>query len=453
VDTDLDTRLCAELCQRDRARRLFASQEPPWYAAPVLGMGDTPRSAVGRVAIAAILASAGCGPRDQAAEPCDVGALLTQSPVVSPDDLEALEREIASIAPLGDFALPGHVFPTSHVEFGMRLPAGEQVARDVFAPARIRITRVLRDTRRANDAESPLPPDYQLDFSVCEDVSGYFTQLPSLSDDLQKHLRIDDEDSWHCSDALANEAGASRQSCSKSVRGPTLEAGSRLGTAGASLGFGLLDSRTANTVANPRRWPPSERTSVCPFDYFEEGSALQNVLYDKLGSEGMPRERPPACGTAYWDEPDTARGVWFVPGLPERPEDPHITLAYYNMDGQSGVFALGSSVHEASAKFGWLAALGEGEPDYVGNRVYLFTAGTSEDRTINRPFEDITSGDPMIHCYEHLRDQSSGHELDAVILLALDSRNQLTLEVVPGRRACAPRNERRFGDSVLRYER
>jgi hypothetical protein len=419
---------------------------------PVLGMGVSVRSAVGGVAIA-IVANAGCAAENPSAKPCVVGALLTQSPVVSPDDLDAVERDIGSIAPLGDFAVPGHVFPTSHVEFGGRREAGEPVALDVFAPARVSITGVSSETRRAGDAATGLQPDYQLDFSVCEDINGYFTQLQSLSDELQRRLRIDDEDSWECSDALERENGASRQTCRKSVHGPTLEAGSLIGTAGASLGFGLFDSRTPNTVANPRRWQPAERTSVCPLDYFEEGSALQNVLYDKLGSEGMPRERPPACGTAYWDEPGTARGVWFVPGLPARPEDPHITLAYYNMDGKSGVFALGSSVYETATKFGLKAALGDGDPDYVGNRAYLFTLGASEHRDINTPFEDITSGDPMIHCYEHLREQSGGQELVAVILLALNSRNELSLEVVPGSTACAPRNQRRFGESVLRYER
>jgi hypothetical protein len=396
----------------------------------VIGMGVRLQNAIGRVAIAT-LAIAGCGGRDQSAEPCKVGALLTQSPVVSPDDVEAVERDIAAIAPLGEFAMPGHVFPTSHVDFETRRQAGAPLAIDVFAPATITVTRIMKEAG-----------DYRLEFSVCEDVTGYFTRLQSLSDGLRKQLRVDDEDF----------------SDSRAVRGPTLEPGTSIGTAGGGtpeggLGFGLLDSRTPGTVANPQRWPSAERTSVCPFDYFEEGSALQNALYDKLGSEGMPRERPPACGTAYWDEPGTARGVWFVPGLPARPEDPHITLAYYNMDGQSGVFALGSSVYEASEKFGLKAALGDSDPDYPGNRAYLFTTGTSATRDVNTPFEDITRGDPMIHCYEHLREQSDGQELDAVIFLALDSNDQLSLQVVPGRPACVPRNERRFGESVLHYER
>jgi hypothetical protein len=324
---------------------------------------------------------------------------------------------------------------------------------------------VSKNTRLASDDQTALYTEYRLDFSVCEDVAGYFILLQSLSEELRKHLRIDDEHSFHCTDIL--DDGVSYQSCEKSVRGPILETGFLIGSAGrrsqrdgdgespaaASLGFGLLDARTPNTVANPHRWQPADRTSVCPFDYFEEGSALQNALYDKLGAKGMPRDRPPACGTAYWDEPGTARGIWFVPGLPARPEDPHVTLAYYNMDGESGVFALGSSVYQAAEKFGLRAALGDGEPDYVGNRAYLFMLGTSEHRDINTPFEDITSGDPMIHCYEHLHEQSGGLELDAVIFLALNSKNELSLEVVPGQASCVPRNERHFGESVLHYER
>jgi hypothetical protein len=427
-------------------------------------MGVSVHSAIGRVAIA-MLAIAGCGSQDQGVQRCVGGGLLTQSPVVSADDVVAIERDIASIAPLGDFAIPGHVFPTSHVDFYMRRESSQPVVIDVFAPARISITRLSKDTRLASDAQTPLYTDYRLDFSVCEDVAGSLLRLQSLSDELREQLGDDDPKSFDCVDAL--DAGASHRMCDKRVRGPTLEAGSLIGSAGRaaqrddgrelpasdSLGFGLLDARSPNTVANPRRWQPAERTSVCPFDYFEEGSALQNALYDKLGSEGMPRQRPPACGTAYWDQPGTARGVWFVPGLPARPEDPHITLAYDNMDGASGVFALGSSVHEASKKFDLKAALGDAEPDHIGNRPYLFTLATSEQRDINTPFEDIRSGDPMIHCYEHLREEQSGRELDAVIFLALNSKNELSLEVVPGTTACVPRNERRFGDAVLHYER
>jgi hypothetical protein len=147
----------------------------------------------------------------------------------------------------------------------------------------------------------------------------------------------------------------------------------------------------------------------------------------------MPRLLAPSCGTVYWDVPRTARGVWFAPGVPERPEDPHLTLAYYNMDGQQGAFAMGNSFVST-------------------NKTYLFTPAASPS-TVNTPFEQVTAGSGVVHCYQDLREQYSREDPGAVFLLTVGADDQLKIEVKPGLRECPPVDARTFGPAALTFAR
>jgi hypothetical protein len=87
------------------------------------GLADTDRMRVVLVLVSLLASGLGAG--------CGGG---------NGSDPAVIDRDIAHIAPLGNFAVPGHVFPTTHLYFYMRRENMQPITVDVFAPADIEIT-------------------------------------------------------------------------------------------------------------------------------------------------------------------------------------------------------------------------------------------------------------------------------------------------------------------------
>ncbi len=280
--------------------------------------------------------------------------------------------DLQNIVPLGNLNPPGHTFPTNHVYFHLKGFTGVDSVSSApaVAPGDILVTRI-RSSEYAMKGKAI--KDYKLDFTVCEEVKGYFIHLTSLSDKLLQNF-------GEPSDCEEYDTGGTHyRNCEKDLLSPIfVKAGEPIGTVGGSSDFGLADLRTPElTYANPERWYEEPLHRVCPLDYF--ASDVKARLKSLLGSYDDKRTMEPICGEVAQDMPGAAQGVWFVKGTSYTyPEDPHISLVHDNVDPSKRVFSVGNSMKLPSG-------------------TYYFTPKSSG--LVNRDFKDVRA-DGNIYCYE-----------------------------------------------------
>ncbi len=233
--------------------------------------------------------------------------------------------DIQGINPLGNLNPPGHTFPSQHLYFYIRRenPTDDRsspVSVPVFAPGHMWITSV-----EAAEYPSASPPftEYSLYFSPCNQVSGYFHHVQTLTDDLLDRIGI--YDVGRC-DTDASTGDQTRRVCKKSLM-IEVQAGELIGTAGdrgsLAMDFGMRDGRVpALAYANSSRHY-SNRSGfdqfhlVCAVDYYRPD--VRDQLRARLGDHfgGKPRTIEPICGEVEQDEPGTAQGNWYKPGTAE----------------------------------------------------------------------------------------------------------------------------------------
>ncbi len=328
---------------------------------------------------------------------CADGPLFSVPPI----DVSGLR----ALVPLGNLNPGGgHVFPTDHVYFYI-VPAaqgGPALLVDVFAPGEIVITSVV-----AQEHVSEGFTDYQVQFSACAQVGGYFYHLSSLSGRVQAALGPFDDD--RCESYTTG--GQAFRNCSKPAN-IALAPGELLGTAGGpgqyALDFGLFDERVPPLeYANPARMQGrydrfDALHAVCPVDYFADN--VRAVLEGHFGRfDGSElRTTPPRCGEVEQDEPGTAQGIWFLEGATgDGPEDPHLALVHDNVDPARPVFSVGTSV--------------PGLP----RGLYAFSPETSGRN--NRDFSAIS--DAAIYTFCGLE-----HAEGVIVLLQLTSADTIRIE-------------------------
>ncbi len=311
------------------------------------------------------------------ANPCPDGQnILTTSPMQLAD--------IDSIIPLGNFAPPGHVIPTTHMYWRYHLKDGVTQQTTIYSPAEMTMTKIVK----FDNGGSKTPFDsYRLDFEVCDEVKGYFFHVVDLSDAL-KAVFHEPFDNAQTSDV---GTGTLDHSFEKRVS-VALAAGDIIGTAGGNpiypdaLDIGLADSRTTPAIiANPDRWPGSEQHFVCPLDYFDTVTKTQ--LYSLLGGYKGPDASidEPRCGEIYQDKPGTAQGVWVAKDL--APTDlwninKQLTLGHSNYNHKQAIFSFGNQFKEIGL---------------ATNSIYGFNPLSTG--LVNRDFDDITS-DGQTYCFE-----------------------------------------------------
>jgi hypothetical protein len=271
---------------------------------------------------------------------CDHGMDLPACTTLTPLDTSPLaDSQFQGLVPLGNLNPPGHTFPTDHLY--LYLPPPETLALATLrSPGHSWLTRV----QRHSSSTPPAYEDWTLELSPCREVALVLMHVSSLADGLLARVGSVD---GHCSEY--DTGGRHYRNCEASTD-VELQGGEVLGGVGGEVGqraldFGATDTRSAPLAyVSPGRLREGQEHVVCPLDLFV--AEARAALVNRLGSYDGARQRTaePVCGTVMQDLPGTAQGLWYRPGAPSSPEDPHLALVHDNVDPTIPAFSVGTSV-------------------------------------------------------------------------------------------------------------
>ncbi len=298
--------------------------------------------------------------------------------------------DIAYLQPLGSLIPDNHTFPTPHMYwyvFGANAPPGF-TPKAVVAPGHIFVTQI--STRSSTIGGRANVMTYDLDFTICDPVTGYFINLTQFTDP-----RL-----------LAAVATAScdptSNTCNIAVD-PVIElqGGDPIGVTGDPVGvhgvdMGLRDHRIAtgeSGFVDPSMYdqpstagPRSRLYAACPLDYMPStiSTPLHLLFKDPFG---IVMNWKPLCGpSVYNDIAHTAMGYWFPPGYdpndPSRPEWNVLYLGPNDYDDTMQSFS-NSDAFDSSGVF--------------PHGLYTFTPRAAPS-LVDRDFASIT--DTQITCYD-----------------------------------------------------
>jgi hypothetical protein len=294
-------------------------------------------------------------------------------------------NELTGIVPIGNFAPPGHITPTTHTYWILQKENGFSKRTPVYAPANLNVTMI----RLFDNASVAKPYNaYRLDFNICDQMKGYFILISDLNDKLKSafHEPYDD--------IQTSDVGLEKQdhNYTKNVS-VQLQAGELIGYIGGfdggpdALDFGLADFRVpAATVSNQGRWREDERHFVCPVDYFSTDiRGILSTQFRLIGDNSPYKTKSPLCGSIYQDVPGSLQGVWFSKSDPTdniNNVNGQMTLGIDTFDPDKDVFVFGNKVHDIGI---------------ATNTIYSFDPRSTG--TVNLKFAQATTiGE--VYCYE-----------------------------------------------------
>lgn len=336
---------------------------------------------------------------------CGTEPFFTVSPM-SYDDIRGL-------VPLGNLNPSGHVFPSDHIYFYIKLTESGDATRTakVYAPGDTTITSLYQSNNLTAGTT-----DYSIYFSPCKEFQVYFLHVSSISETLESQVGSYDESSC----TTSSTGGSTYRNCSKNVE-IKITAGDEIGTAGGAsttslaLDMGAYDARInpLDFVDPDRFWTSSNNFDklhvVCPVDYFADDirDYLRSLFGNYDGSEKRTVE--PLCGTITEDVENTAQGYWYVEGTTGVPslEDPHLALVHDNVDPTTAAFSVGTSVTD------------------LDSGVYTFEPASSG--YTNRDFGEVTS-DGNVYCFE----TAGNGPASTIIIIQLTDSTTLKIEKKDG---------------------
>ena len=310
-----------------------------------------------------------------------------------------------NLDPLGHMSgVGGHMFPTDHIYFYVPKATDTTPTINVYSPGNIGIYQVA--SSRYLNAVPPFT-DYTIRFSPCQGLLGFFFHVGELSPALSAAIGPINENCGTYPDG-------SIYYCSKNVA-TYVNAGELLGTMTGRLGstFTTLDlgayDRTQPVLSfvSPARQNPDALYTRCPLEPFQE--PLKSLLEARLGEYdgSVLRTDPPVCGEFMQDVPNTAQGLWYVPGTPQAPVQditPHLALVHENVLTSTGVFSVGTSMSASS----------------LPGAQYRFT--TASAGQVNLDF-DLVTANGTVYCYD-----SFSNLANSIILVELTSATTLKIE-------------------------
>lgn len=286
--------------------------------------------------------------------------------------------DIQYILPLGNLNPPDHTIPTDHIYLLLPEAVNGQIPiKNVYSPGDITVTSVGVSTYYQDSTK--LAQDYSLEYNVCDQLTGSFGHISSLTKILTSKLTKWDR----CQTYESNAVGNKIKQCSKQVK-VTVRNGIKIGTVGGKVSHGLdlwtYDTRVnlRSRFVNPNRYSNINMfITTCPLNYYASG--VQSQLRAKLGDETVPRTKPPLCGTFTADKAGTLRGNWFYGTAKDNPSGwkRELALVYNNRDGTTGAISVGGV--------------------FTSPSVHFFTPRTTGQ--INRAFETVTPSS-TIYCYQ-----------------------------------------------------
>ena len=344
--------------------------------------------------------------------------------LMAPFTTEPLEPDAYfQINPIGGINPGGHTFATGHTYLML---TDRWSPREVYAPADVTVTEVSRGTSFDDGSV-----DHSIQFYPCAELHGFFNHVTELAPALTDHLAPFGD----CVTSPYAEI-CSQQSDIRIAAGTLIGYAGGPATGSAALDFGLRDYRADPILyANPDRlenW--RELYVACPYDYYEEGSAREQ-LQDRLA---VASHGEPLCGSVAYDRPGTAQGRWFLAGSSGAYEPEHIALMPANTDPDTiGVLSIGNAD--------------------IGTDGYYFDYEYTG--RINLSFDQVTA-DGHTYCYDQLRSRTptvasgNAEALPGILFLRMDDAEHLTLERATGAAACpADPDSLVFTSAAVAFER
>lgn len=316
----------------------------------------------------------------------------------------AKEGDYTGIVPLGNLNPSSHTFPTDHLYVEVhdpQNPAANKIAiqKKLIAPADMWIFGIQLSEQVGGIT------DYAMDFSPCRDVKGKFGHVGSLSPKIMAEIS---KAQGKCNEY--ETGGKKYKNCQYEDIKVQVNAGEEIGTAGSErsgmLDIWMSDYREPQVKrASQSRWTQDRNYVSCFLDYYP--SSQKDKYYEFLRGPGNgKRTKEPRCGTVDIDIVGTAQGVWFynLQG-PFQQEDPHLALAYDNLETDKQTFSVGNSASSVGIE--------------SGN--YQFIPKTTG--SVNRDFSQVKA-DGSVYCYDTRNGKNGGGKS---ILLTMSSAEKLQI--------------------------
>ncbi len=342
-------------------------------------------------------------PAESGARPCPEGPLFSRAPV----DLE----DISSVGPLGSLIPPGHTFPTPHLYlfvFGSQDVEGAPAT--LYAPGDMILSNVIFKYQEHRESISDYT-DYDMHFSVCDDVELYFIHVQSIT-----HPEV--VAAMQAGDCPATGSDREYRECHLHM-GIPIQAGTVLGATGDfearifGLDVGVRDHRLPegrSAFINPDRWCDVENPFIaehcyaaCFFDYLAADLAAPylDLIRRGSGDTAIQRTEAPVCGTIYHDVPASAQGYWFPSLEVPTSESNSLFLGPNDFLPSYHSFSVSNAI--------------------PGLRSFVYSYAPQSSGLVNRGFDEIM--DNEIYCFDRLYDsleslvQQASHSMDFVIVL------------------------------------
>lgn len=259
---------------------------------------------------------------------CSSDIVFTHSPIS--------EEDIIRFIPLGHYHPPAHVFPTSHHYIDVKRGVGSI---PVYAPCDGWIVYV---------SENQLPPPYNMEYAIelwaCKSIMIKYGHISRLDDTILSQLgTVKKTDSYTTGGTTYNlkiyEPRIQVKAGDKIAELPDMQDIT-------GIDFGTIDKRKKISLVRPDRWGDYGYINAVSFLHYASPE-IRNIFLDMVqyGNEGyLQRHTPPFEGQICYDVAGTAQGIWFFPGNPVAPEDPHLALIRNNFKPEKNVFSMGTSV-------------------------------------------------------------------------------------------------------------
>ncbi len=337
--------------------------------------------------------------------------------------------------PLGWLSPPVIVFPHKHSSFATT-PPGESTYRvaPVKFPGDVTVNRVNTTEWLGKNKTG-----YQIYFTACPGVEGYFMHLRDVSPALKTALA--DSKDPNCRQYSAGyetevKLCQYQMSLKVSAGDPAGESGD-----GASVDFGLTDrSREPLPFAYSDDYTEELLHYYSPLDYFAPEAKAQLAARLSSYDGTVTRTREPIAGEVAQDVSGTAQGNWFSEGLTWNalpPPDPAPFIALvHDYVGPEPIFSIGTSL--------------------TGVKTGLYSFTPASEGLINRDFADVKPG--ATYCYDRFstgktNGQASLGQLDGILILTLPDERHLTIEKLGTRDSTCATEKLEFSISAGTYHR
>ena len=260
---------------------------------------------------------------------CNSTSIFTNLPIQ--------EDNILRFIPLGNYNPPGHTFPTSHHYFDIEKGKGNI---PVYAPFDGWIVYV---SEYGSDMASIT--EYALEMVPCKEVKVKYGHISQLHQDIASLLGNPQETDSYTTGGVTYTSNIYKTEIAVSAGQQIGEVFDIPETTG--IDFGMIDTRESLPFINPSRFNNSGLVNAVSFlDYSTQN--IKDILYQKIQFDngGYPlRTTPPLAGEICYDVAGTVQGLWFNPGEPTTPEDPHLSLIKNNFIPEKNVFSVGTSIN------------------------------------------------------------------------------------------------------------